>query len=450
MIFFKRRRLIWWLLKAYFKKNGKSFIFFFFLGFLLFAILKYFSPYLMSSIITKNRLIIGAVGAYTADNLPDYIQSDIAQGLTTVSNTGVVEPGIAKSWGIKDNGKTYVFHLKHNLSFSDSTPVTSQVVNYNFADVAVKKPDKYTVIFSLKEPYSPFLVTVSRPIYEKDLIGVGNYKVNQIAINGSFIQTLSLVNINDRTKTKTYHFYPTQDALKNAYVLGEITQAIGVDDPKFEIASFNTFPNTTVTSSVDNTKLVTLFYNTQDSVLSDKRVRLALSYALPDTFSFGKRNYIPYPASSMYANVELNTGQKQDFSHSRLLLSEISQKNVKLTISTLPEYEQTAETIKAAWSSINVQTSINVVDSMPTSFQIYLGDFNVPKDPDQYVLWHSGQQENITNYKNLRIDLLLEEGRKTTNTAKREKIYQDFQKYLLEDMPASFLYFPVTYTLERK
>lgn len=62
----------------------------------------------------------------------------------------------------------------------------------------------------------------------------------------------------------------------------------------------------------------------------------------------------------------------------------------------------------------------------------------MPKDPDQYILWHSDQVNNIVRYKNLRIDKLLEDGRSVTNINERKEIYSDFQKYLMDDLPASF------------
>ena len=80
---------------------------------------------------------------------------------------------------------------------------------------------------------------------------------------------------------------------------------------------------------------------------------------------------------------------------------------------------------------------------------MFLGDLNLSKDPDQYVLWHSEQNSNISGYKNLRIDKLLEDGRKTADINERKKIYSDFQKYILDDPPASFLYLPYTYEISR-
>jgi peptide/nickel transport system substrate-binding protein len=104
----------------------------------------------------------------------------------------------------------------------------------------------------------------------------------------------------------------------------------------------------------------------------------------------------------------------------------------------------------ASWKKIGMQVRIEEVDSLPSDFQMYLGDFTLPRDPDQYTVWHSNQVNNITKFKNLRIDKLLEDGRQTTDFQTRQKIYFDFQKYLLDEQPASFLFFPYVYEITRK
>jgi peptide/nickel transport system substrate-binding protein len=116
----------------------------------------------------------------------------------------------------------------------------------------------------------------------------------------------------------------------------------------------------------------------------------------------------------------------------------------------LTKYKRTAQTIAQNWKQIGVKVKIEEVDTVPKDFQLYVGDFNVPKDPDQYTLWHTGEINNITKFSNLRIDKLLEDGRKTVNQEERLKIYFDFQKYLIDESPASFLYFPYEYEFVRK
>ena len=128
------------------------------------------------------------------------------------------------------------------------------------------------------------------------------------------------------------------------------------------------------------------------------------------------------------------------------------QKAVKLKIElkTLQPYSSVAQKIAKSWKEIGIETDIVVVDGIPSRFQAFLGDLPILNDPDQYTLWHTGQPNNLTNYKNLRIDKLLEDGRRTYNINERKAIYSDFQKYLIDDMPAIFLFLPTSYKVERK
>ena len=123
---------------------------------------------------------------------------------------------------------------------------------------------------------------------------------------------------------------------------------------------------------------------------------------------------------------------------------------ISLTIDALTKYEASAKQIAEIWKKLNIDVKIKVTDKVPSVFQIFLGEFNVPSDPDQYALWHSDQINNITHYSNLRIDKILEDGRKELDIEKRKIIYADFQKYMVVDPPASFLFFPYTYEVTRK
>lgn len=447
---FVRRRLFFWLLKAYLKKWGKRIFFFFFLGLAVFFVILKSTHIILPKIPVGQKESIGMVGAYTFDTLPSSIISKVSRGLTRVKKDGTALPDIARSWKIKDSGKTYIFYLKKNVYFSDSTNVTSEIINYSFAQVSTERPDKYTIVFKLKDSYSPFLVTASRPIFKKGYIGSGEYRIRDIHLNGEFVESLTLLSVKNPLVVEFYHFYPTQEALKLAFLLGEITKAVGLLDLSFKNTSFETFPNINVKETINYSRLVTLFFNTNNSVVSDPKVRNALTYALPDTFSSGKRNYVPFPPTS-WAYPEGLYERTQDIDRAReVLLGASASAKTIFTIKTLPKYQKTAEEVIKAWNKIDVETKIELVDTVPSDFQIFLGDFRVPKDPDQYTLWHKDQDNNITRYSNQRIDKLLEDGRKISDIEKRKQIYLDFQKYLLADSPAAFLYFPYEYEITRK
>ena len=395
---------------------------------------------------------VGVVGAYTTENLPMSIVSKISKGLTSVDSSYNIKPAIAKSWQVKNNGKTYIFTLNDNIYYSDGTKLTSYNIKYNFLDVTVETPNSNTIIFNLKNSYSPFLVTVSRPVFKNGFVGVGDYRVSSINLNGDFVDSISLVSRKGVSKEISYQFYPTEEALKTAFTLGNISKTDGVKDTKFLNKNIADFPKVKIEKKIDYSELVTVFYDTNDPNLSDKRLREALSYAVPDNFSYGQRNYGPFNPNSWVSVGGLTTYQ-QDYEHSKLLLTEsqIATKGSTLffEIKTLPQYVSLSKNLQSEWKKIGINTKIKVVESRPSTFQIFIGDFNLPKDPDEYTLWHSDQQNNITKYKNLRIDKLLEDGRQTTDLNTRRKIYQDLQKYLLDDPPATFLYFPYVYEITR-
>lgn len=52
-------------------------------------------------------------------------------GLVQLNDKLQVEPQLASSWDVSSNGLTYTFHLRHNLKFSDGTPLTSTDVAYS-------------------------------------------------------------------------------------------------------------------------------------------------------------------------------------------------------------------------------------------------------------------------------------------------------------------------------
>lgn len=452
MIFLKRRRLLVWLVKAYFKKWRKI-LFISFIGGTAIFILLYFASGFLSFLPFKQKVSIGMVGSYSIETLPLEVLGKVSGGLTKVERDGEVSPSIASSWSIRDNGKTYVFNLRRDVYFADNTRLTSYLINYNFIDVAVERPDEDTIIFKLKDSYSPFLITVSKPIFKKNFIGVGSYKVNSIDLNGNFVESIELISRRNQRDVLSYNFYPSDNALKIAFVLGEVSKIQGLTDTSFLDTKLNLFSNFKIQKNINYSQLISLFFNTQDSLISDENLRKALIYAIPNEFANGSRSYTPFPPR-LWAYVDPPQSYSFDLEYAKLLLkqTETSTKSaaINLTIKTLSKHKNTAETIKKEWGKIGIKTKIEEVKSLPENFQIFLGEFNVPKDPDQYVLWHSSQHNNISNYRNLRIDKLLEDGRQTIGNDNRKSIYADFQKYLLDDPPAAFLYFPYSYTVSRK
>ena len=447
-----RRRFLFWLVKAYAKRWGKNIVLYFGVGLFIFFIINMVLSYSITRLLFVKKETIGMIGPYTTDDLPQEILSKISKGLTKTEKDGISLPDIAEKWKIAPSGKAYAFYLRRNLHFSDGEDVTSDNINYSFSDVAVLRPDKYTIIFNLKDIYSPFLTTVTRPIFKKGFVGVGEYKVKKIKINGNFVESIELYSEKNHKALIYQLFYPTVTSLKTAFALGEVSKITNLPDVNFKNTTFNSYKNAKIEKKVNYDKLVTLFFNTKDSKLSSKALREGLWYTMPDDFPQGERNPSPLSRFS-YANQEGVNTYRQDIEHARLLIesSTATQSGkITLTIDTLSKYEETAKTIANIWKKLNIDTKIEIVTEVPQSFQIFLGEFNLSSDPDQYTLWHSSQASNITHYDNKRIDKLLEDGRKELDIEKRKIIYADFQKYIFADPPASFLFFPYYYEVSTK
>jgi len=395
---------------------------------------------------------VGVVGEFAASNLPLDITRMIGTGLTTLDKSGQVRPAISVSWEASDSGKTWTFNIAKKIKWQDGTDVTSKDINYNFSDATVTKPDKYTIVFKLKTPLADFPVILSRPLFKQGLLGVGEWKVTGLTLAGNFIETLTLMNkSNDQM---IFKFYPTETRAKLAFELGEIEKINDLTDT----APFNNWKTVNVTGTVDEQRYVAVFFNTSsanDNILADKDVRQALLYGIDKSGWQSDRAFGPISPNSWAYNPSLKP-YDLDVSHAKDLISGSKidpnmKKNLKITLTTVPGLLDVANKIAKDWKAIGVTATIQVTSFVPDSYQAFLATSDIPIDPDQYTTWHSTQlQTNITRYKNPRIDKLLEDGRLETDQTKRKSIYFDFQKFLVEDAPAAFLYYPTYYSVAKK
>mgnify|MGYP002656057499 FL=1 len=67
-----------------------------------------------------------------AFDVPMPVYSAIYQPLVTYGENGKIEPGLAKSWEVSNNGKDYTFHLKHNIKFNDGSTFNAKAVKFSY------------------------------------------------------------------------------------------------------------------------------------------------------------------------------------------------------------------------------------------------------------------------------------------------------------------------------
>lgn len=386
----------------------------------------------------KGTLKYGLVGRYKINEIPLSIQKLISIGLTDIDEKGLPKPAIATSWEITRENKSYIFKLRPDLTWHDKKMLTAKDINYNLNDVSVEVIDPITIKFNLEETFAPFLDVVSKPIFKKGFIGLGDHKVNKITQNGAFLETIVLESLLKDKPNIKYSFYPTEQSAKTALKLGEVNHLSGI----INNTGFDEWRNIKVTAQNNHDRYVALFFNLNKPNFEDKLIRQGLAYALKKDYG-DNRTISPISPTSWVYNDEVKP-YNYDIEKAKKAIEKKFTLKLLTVSSLLPE----AEKIKTEWEQIGLKVEIGSYTGQE-DFDVLLAIQEIPKDPDQYTLWHSTQAGNITNFKNARIDKLLEDGRKILDREQRKQIYFDFQRYLLEDLPVIFLYYPISYDIER-
>lgn len=464
-------RTYYWYFTAYIRKHGMIMLIT-----LIFAV-GFFSlilPRMITAIEQKERKYVGIIGEYTLDTLPPRIAEQISLGLTSLQEDGTVNPSIADRWVTEDDGRTYRFVLRDNLVWQDGKKVTPEDISYSFKDVeTIRTPND--IIFKLPDAYVPFPTVVAQPLIrfknERHLlfltrpmpVGIGGYRVVDYSLNNNRLEELVLDHPKERI---IYRFYLTEDQAVTAFKHGKID----ILPDMSETHQLNTWPNVTVNTTIRSDRYLAVFFNNA-SPLFPKNIRQGLSYALSKPEE-EKRAFSPInPKSWVY----LESAKRYDYDIERgieRMLDEIPSVPLAFELTTTGTFQADGERIKEEWESFGqrsveacksagdntdeecerlaIQVSLRVSNFPDTSnFDALLIGQEIGPDPDQYHLWHSEQNTNITRYKNTRIDSLLERGRTTTQANERRAIYQEFQQFFLEDAPVVFLRYLDSNYIER-
>lgn len=426
------------------------------------GILSFFLVPKLLALFPKNRdtRSIAIIGRFSLSEIPLSIQQKISLGLTTLTLDGQPAPALAKSWSISDDGKTYSFILNTNYKWHDGQALSSRDIDYHFHDASIETPMPNQLIIKLSQPFSPLPVALSRPLFKiknsnflfffpnSQLLGLGTYKVSQLIKNGQTIESLTLepTDIASQLPKLKYIFYPTQSLALTAFKLGLVRTI--EDFPRS--AQVSSWANIRTQTLVHKDRYVGLFFNTGTQLFggtAGKNLRLALAYAI-DKSRWPNRCIGPISPTSWVFNPDVKS-YDQDIPKAKQIISKLDKITDKITISASPDNLDVAESIKSDWEAVGIHSEVVTTLDYSANFSVLLLTQAIPTDPDQYNLWHSTQTTNSTRLDSKRIDKLLEDGRSTVDPGKRREIYIEFQKYLVEELPAVFLFHPVSYTISR-
>ncbi len=447
----KTLRYYYWLFLEFTKKHSKMMLLSFLLSFFLIFALVSFSPYLDGLFFAKKD-VVGIVGLHDVNNLPDQITKKVSYGLVYIDSKGKIGPALADSWEVKNEGKEFTFHLKDKLLWDDGRDFTAFDLKYNFKDVNFKVIDKKTIVFTLKKELAIFPTYLAKPIIRYPLHGViGEYKAAKIRYRQGNVSQINLTPNKKDLPQLEYRLYDSENKMISAYKAGEIREMNILN--KSTADGFKKWKNTTVSQNVDYQKIMTLFLNTKGKLFSEKELREIVSLAIPwdKIEEYGVIANSPIPPTSWAYNPDLKK-PVYDPDTATKTIKKTFPKGISLSVITFYDYLPIASILEKGFNAINIKTSVNLSNQgVPDDFDALLAYWEPPLDPDQYFLWHSTQaQGNITNYKNVKIDKLLEDGRNNINVEERKKHYFQFQKVIIDEVPAIFIFHPYSYSIKRK
>lgn len=450
----------------------------------------------------------------------------IFSGLLKYDGKGNLMPDLAQNYEIKENGLIYDFFLKKNIKWHDGETLTADDIVFtiktiqnpeyksplkiNWNGVEAEKIDDYAVRFKLKNRYAPFLHSLTVGILPKHLwagispqnfhlaeynskpIGSGPYKFKNFEKDKSgAIQLIELEKnkyfygptetaTNSRKgpylKNITFRFYPNEEAATRALNKGQVNGLSFLSagqQTKISRRGLNIY-------QINLPRYFAVFFNqTQSKVLSNKTVRLALSYAtdkkeiiervlkgngltvdspiLAGFFGYAEETKI-YDFALEHAKNILEADGFKDSDGDGVLEKKVGGEDLKLEITLTtaewPELLEAAGLLKEHWQKIGAKINLKTIGLgaiqenviRPRKYEALLFGEVLSADPDPFAFWHSSQKRdpglNLALYNNQKADKLLEEGRQTLDSEGRAKKYQEFQNLVIDDAPVIFLYSP--------
>jgi peptide/nickel transport system substrate-binding protein len=436
-----------WIVRSFLEKHGKLILGATLAGVLLFLAAKNFLP-LLPRFKSKER--IGFVGQYTIENLPYEISSTLTRGITKLDDSGQALPDIASKWEVLEENTLYRVYLRPDVFWSDGSALTSKDINLDLPDVTIYRPEPHLVEFKLKESYQPFIALLSQPLFKNNQFGASGYTIKSIKHRGPY---LSVIELNGNDKNLIYRFYPSYESAWMGFKLGQVDVLKNlIVNPLDEVWQDKLL----LTHGVNYHQYLAVIFNLSDPNLSSKPLRQALAYAIKNKSPMSEsRALSPLSPQSWAYNsdvkpYEFNSSQANEL-FDRLAEEASISADFTIQLGTSQSFLPLAESIAASWREVlPIQVEVKIINSIESDFQAILIAQEIPLDPDQHALWHSTQETNLSHFSDLRVDKLLEDGRKTADLKKRKEIYLDFQRFLVEETPAIFLQYPATYTISRK
>lgn len=368
----------------------------------------------------------------------------------------------------------------------------------NWDGVTVQKINEKEIEFILSQPYSPFIYNLTMGILPKHIwenisseefafskynlepIGSGPYVVKKIKTDGDgVIKRYYMESYKRYTLGQPYisdikfYFYRNENDLLSALKKGSIDSAHSISPEKIEEMKMR---NKNILVSPFSRVFALYFNQSENEAISDKTVRKILNDATPKNEiineilkGYAKKIEGPVPAKqenqeSIPENISVEEAKlrleengwslNEDGIYEKETDSSITRLEFSISTANVEELVEVSEKLANVYRQIGADVSVKIFEPndltlnviRPRDFEsIFFGQV-VNRDLDFYAFWHSSQRNdpglNIAGFTNIEADKHLEKIRATFDNEEKEESLQNFEKEVINDLPAIFLYSP--------
>jgi peptide/nickel transport system substrate-binding protein len=447
-------------------------------------------------------------GYYMLANLYDQLIDLKAhrEGGLLVANPAQPVPMIAKKMTISKDLRTATFSLDPRARFEDGSPLTADDVRYTFERGVLGTQYTNTLMKMLTLSKTSNILTPNKQTVVFKLDKPNPMTARLLSLQVLSVQSAAVSKAHTTAKDKWADAYWRTHVFANGpYVLQSWKRGEGfvlapnakyyrpglpknggldfriISDPQERLSllkngnlhvafEINTKDADAIRSgSAGSAKLVShpspwnfaLVFNNKLKPFTDKRVRQALSYAVPyDSIVKSVMHGLARPSRGIIVPGMPTSNQsfwkyQTDLGKAKQLLQAANlgggfQTSIDVLIGR-PEDEQAATLIQANFQQIGVQAQVNKLDAAQ-----YQDNRNNAKSPMQIAEWFSWVDDpfyhlywnmlstntftNSARYANPKVDRLINEGMYEPNQAKRAEISLQAQKIIVDDAPWAFLF----------
>jgi len=403
-----------------------------------------------------------------------------------------IEPDLAESWEISEDGKTYTFKLR-DAQFSDGTPVKASDVVFSLERLRddeaapmrslytvmtdAEAPDDKTVVLTLENPTPAFMSSLA--MFAASIVpehavtaAAGAFGENPVG-SGAFV--LKEWRRGDRVILEKNPLYweaglPKLDGIEWIYVPNDNTRMLQLTAGEVDAATFVPWnqiadleANPEITIQLDkSTRMDHMLVNHSHAPLDNKLVRKAINHAIDQksivdavTFGFGVPANSFFPLDGMYYNPD-NVNYAYDPEKAKELLAEAGVSDLELDLVVIAgdsAHEQIAVLVKDQLEKVGITINIIKMEGGQQWDALVAGEYDLGFmwwvndifDPDQKAKFSVyGDPENrsyYTNYHNPEVSALVDAAASELDPEKRREMYYQIQAMAKDDVHWVDLYY---------